>query len=362
MDRIYLARPMIGKEELEAINAVFDTGFLTEGHVTQEFEQKVASFVGARHGIATTSCTTAMYLALFSLDLHEAEVIVSDFTHPATVDAVVLAGGKPVLVDVDLDSRNITEQAIEEAIGERTKCILPVSLFGNPLDMDVYKTGKSHNIPMVEDAACSLGAIVDGKRVGSLADITCFSFHPRKIITTGEGGVITTHREDVTQTCRSFKAFGTKDKAFSGIGTNLKFPDVLAAIGLVQMGRLGELVRIRAEKTQIYNELLYGSRHLRTPTERKGTCHTFQTYTIYFDKDGFRDRVMKALSEQNIESQIASYAIHLQPAFSKLKRIGNLVNSKLLYERALALPLHHQLSQENIERVCNIVKDVADHS
>lgn len=360
MDRIYLARPLLGTEELEAIKSVFDSGFLTEGRVTQELEKAVASYVGAKYGIATTSCTAAMYLALQALDVAGREVVVSDFTHPATIDAIILARGKPVLVDVDIGSRNVTAKNVEEAIGKETKCIVPVSLFGNPLETEVFEIARSNDHPVVEDAACSMGAVVDGKHVGSFADATCFSFHPRKIITTGEGGLITTDREDLAEACRSFKCFGSKGTEFASVGTNLKFPDVLAAIGLKQMGRIEEIIKIRAEKAQIYAELLRKANHVNVPLQRKKTRHTFQTYTIYFTKPGLRDRVKESLAKQNIESQIASYAIHLQPAFRNLQRIGDLMNSKLLYERALALPLHHQLSQHNQDRICEIVAEVAN--
>jgi perosamine synthetase len=188
-----------------------------------------------------------------------------------------------------------------------------------------------------------------------LADATCFRFHPRKIITMGEGGMITTDREDIARACRSFKAFGSDGKRFLQVGTNLKLPDILAAIGLEQMKRLERIIRIRAQKARIYEELLGEARHVRTPIQRKGTRHTFQTYTVYFERPRIRDRVIRALARRNIESRIASYAIHQQPAFKKLRRSGDLANSRLLYERALALPLHHRITDEDQQLVCKIV-------
>lgn len=352
---MYLARPLIGTEELVRVKTVFDSGFLTEGRVAGLLERKVAKYVATRFGIASTSCTTAIHSTLLALKVSGGEVVVPDFTYPATIDAIVLAGGKPVLVDVDLESRNVTGEVIEEAIGPETRCILPVSLFGNPLEMAAYKAAGSKDIPIVEDAACSLGARIGSKSVGCLADATCFSFHPRKIITMGEGGMITTDREDIARACRSFKAFGSDGKRFLQVGTNLKLPDILAAIGLEQMKRLERIIRIRAQKARIYEELLGEARHVRTPIQRKGTRHTFQTYTVYFERPRIRDRVIRALARRNIESRIASYAIHQQPAFKRLRRAGDLANSRLLYERALALPLHHRVTDEDQQLVCKIV-------
>lgn len=360
--RVFLARPLVGEAELNAVRKVFDTGFLTDGEVTREFENRIANDVGAKFCVASSSGTTAIELSLRAVGVAGREVVVPDLTYAATADAVISAGGIPILVDVDIPHGNVSADAIEAAIGPRTACILPVSLFGNPLETDVYEVCAKNGIPVVEDAANSLGAEVGGRRVGSLADASCFSFHPRKIATTGEGGAVTTDNSEIESSCRSFKTFGSADGHFLTHGTNYKLSNILAAIGLVQLDRLEYLIRVRREKASVYDELLSKVEHVVTPVERGGSRCTYQTYVIYFDRDGLRDKAMKALSGENVESQIGAHALHVHPAFSSLRRIGDLRRATDLYNRLLALPLHHELANEDQRRICDIILDTTNRN
>ncbi len=233
-------RPVIGQEERLLVEEVFASGFLTEGPKVAAFEEKVAAYLGVKHAVATTSCTTALELALWVLGIGPGdEVIVPDFTYPATALAVYRLGATPVLVDVDLRTYNITSEAIKEAVTPRTKAVVPVSLFGQPLSQDVYETSRELGLWIVEDAACSLGAAIGSRKVGTLADMTCFSFHPRKVITTGEGGMVVTDNDQWADKIRALKRFGLKktDSGFRFVeqGTNYKMSDVQGAIGLAQM-------------------------------------------------------------------------------------------------------------------------------
>jgi len=179
--KIFLMRPFVGDEELSAVQKVFESKYLTEGPVTKEFEDSFASFVDAKHAIAVTSCMTGLDLAVRVLGVKKGdEVIVPDFTHPATGDCAYMAGAESVLVDVDIKTYNILPEAMEGAITKKTKCIIPVSWGGNPIDPEVYKIAAEHEIPVLEDAACSTGAEVNKKKVGSIAVMSTFSFHPRK--------------------------------------------------------------------------------------------------------------------------------------------------------------------------------------
>jgi len=359
MRKIYLARPWIGDEEIKAVEKVLRSGFLTEGKMTREFEERVAGYVGAKHGIATNSGTTAIESCLRALGIGEGdEVLVPDFTHPGTVNPVLLAGAEPVLVDVDLDSYNISVESLKKAIGERTKAIIAVSWGGNPLDPEVYELAEEKGVALIEDAACSLGAELNGKRVGSIADMTCFSFYPRKIITTGEGGMVTTDSDEYAKKIRAFKRFGISEGRFVQLGTNYVMSDVLAAIGVEQMKKLDKILEIRIEKAKIYDELLEGVEGVRLPRTEPNKKHVFQTYAIYIEKDGLRDKIMNKMRNIGVEVQIGTYALHLEPFFSKLKRSDGLKNSELLYRNLLALPLHHELSYEDQEFVCNTLKDL----
>lgn len=356
-DKIFLMRPYINNRELEAIKNVLDSRFLTEGPVTEEFEKKFAEYSDAKYGIATTSCSTALELALRTLNIGKGdEVIVPDFTYPVTSFVVSLVGATPILVDVDIKSYNTTVDRIEEAITKETKVIMPVSIFGNPLDREIYELKEKHDIHVVEDAACTAGAMLNDKKIGSQADITCFSFHPRKVITTGEGGMLTTNNEELGERARSLKKFGMRNidgqTRFAEVGTNYKLSNILATIGLVQLEKIEEILKDRQEKANSYSELLEEIEGIQPPEVRPDTRHTFQSYACYIEKEGMRDRLREELAKENIETQIGTYALHLEPAFNETRQIGNLENSEKLFYSLITLPLHHELTQEEQLLIC----------
>ena len=352
---IPLAVPDVGEEEIDEIRKVVSTGFLTEGATTKEFETIVAEYLNVKHAIAVTSCTTGLHAVLECLNIKGQEVIVPDYTYPATAEAVILAGGKPVLVDVDIDSMNMTSEILEEAYDENMTVFSPVSWAGVPLESEIYKKAKNLNLKMLEDSACSLGAKIGEEFVGKIADFSCFSFHPRKVITTGEGGMITTDDDEIAEKCYSYKHFGAKGASFETIGTNYKMSNILSAIGLVQMKKIEKIISDRSSKAKIYHELLEKIDGIKPAYVGKNTRQTFQSYTCYVEKDGYRDKIREALAKENIQSQIGTYALHLEPAYKNMKKVGDLKNSELLFKNALTLPLHKNLTQEDQERVCNII-------
>jgi len=354
---IPLAVPDIGDEELQAIKEVLGTGFLTEGITTKEFEKSVADYLGVKHAIAVTSCTTGLHAVLESLNIKGQEVIVPDYTYPATAEAVVLAGGKPVLVDVDINSMNMTSGILEDAYNENMTVFSPVSWAGVPLEPEIYQKSNELGLKMLEDAACSLGAKIGSEFVGKIADFSCFSFHPRKVITTGEGGMITTDDDKIAEQCYSYKHFGAKGSSFETIGTNYKMSNILSAIGLIQMKKIERIVSDRISKAKIYQELLEKIDGIKPAYVGKNTRQTFQSYTCYVEKNDFRDKIRNALGNENIQSQIGTYALHLEPAYKNMKKIGNLENSRKLFNNALTLPLHKNLTQEDQIKICKVIKD-----
>lgn len=356
--KIFLMRPKIDKRELELIKKVLASKMLTEGEITHKFEQRVAKYVKAKYAIATTSATTALHTSLESLNVRGKKVLVSDFTFPATAQAVMLAGGIPVLVDVDKETMNTTREIIENLITDQINVILPVSLFGNPLETDFYKLQKD-GIMIVEDAATNLGTKLGSKYVGALADITCFSFHPRKIITTGEGGMITTNNNELAVKCRSFKMFGKIADEFSVMGTNYKLSDILSSVGLAQLEKIEKIISKRRIMVKTYNELLSKIDHIEPQKAVANSRHTYQSYTCYFTRQNLRDRVRKKLAEHNIETQIGTYALHCLPFFKKCLKKGKLENSEFLYKNTLTLPLHEELTQSDQEFICKIIKSVS---
>ncbi len=352
---IPLAVPDIGDEENEEIKKVMSTGFLTEGATTKEFEQMVADYLGVKHAIAVTSCTTGLHAVLESLDIKGQEVIVPDYTYPATAEAVVLAGGIPVLVDVNIDSMNMTSEILEEAYNDKMTVFSPVSWAGVPLEKEIYQKSQNLGLKMLEDSACSLGAKIGDEYVGKIADYSCFSFHPRKVITTGEGGMITTDDDEIAEQCYSFKHFGAKGSSFETIGTNYKLSNVLSAIGVVQMKKIEKIIQTRIEKAKIYHELLSKIENIKPAYVGNNTRQTYQSYACYVEKNGFRDKIRKALADENIQSQIGTYALHLEPAYKNMKKVGNLENSTKLFYNALTLPLHKNLTQEDQEKIVRII-------
>ncbi len=356
VNKIPLIRPYVDENVKQRVLEVLDSGFLTEGSVTRKFEQKVADYVGAKYAIAVNSCTTGLELALRALKVGPGdEVIVPDYTYPATANVVSIVGATPVIVDISKDTMLINYHRLEQVITEHTKAIIPVSLFGNPLDYDRLNEIKGkYGLFIIEDAACSIGASYKGSMVGSLADITVFSFHPRKFITTGEGGMITTDNKKWANWMTSYKHFGMKssnssraDILFKMTGTNYKMSDVLAAIGLAQMDIIYKLLARRRQLAQNYISLLSGLQEVSIPRTTAGGNHSYQSFCIYTPK---RDKIMKQMRDAGIETQIGTYSLHMQPAFetaTSCRKQGPFNGSEFAYGRCLTLPLYHALTQEH---------------
>lgn len=347
-------RPKIDENELRLIKKVLKSKILTEGEVTTKFEQNVARYVHSKYAIATTSATTAIHTSLECMNVKGKKVLVSDFTFPATALAINLAGGIPVLVDVDKDTMNVTTKIIEDALDEKTRFILPVSLFGNPLERKFYKL-RNKGLKIIEDAATNLGTKIGNEYVGSLADITCFSFHPRKIITTGEGGMITTNNKELAEKCRRYKMFGKAGTEFVQEGTNYKISDILSAVGLAQLSKIEKIIQKRRTMAKIYDELVSKIDFIEVQKPIPHSRHTYQSYVCYVTKRNLRDKIRKKLEENNVETQIGTYALHCLPAFKKCLKKGNLENSEFLYKNSISLPLHEELTTTDQELICKTI-------
>ena len=361
MYRIPLTRPWLPSETLDEVRQVLESGFLTEGAATAELEALAGQATGAAHALAVTSCTTGLELALRALGIGPGrEVIVPAYTYPATATAVAAVGALPVVVDVDPWSMNIDFERLERAVTPATAALLPVSLFGNPLDWDrLAPLCQRLGIPVIEDAACSLGSRWRGQPVGSQADATVFSLHPRKVATTGEGGVVTTGDEALAERMWSLKHFGLERQGPDGsrprfvrMGTNLKLSNIQAAVGLPQLRRLEEIVTRRRELAASYLELLEGLEgvgvHAITPDGE--SCR--QTFCVFVPR---RDQVMARMRARGIEAQIGTYLLPAEPAFqdAALCRLeGPFPGAQRAWEECLALPLFHEMTDgEQVEVV-----------
>ncbi|MFA6127009.1 MAG: DegT/DnrJ/EryC1/StrS aminotransferase family protein [Bacteroidales bacterium] len=362
--KIPLIKPYITEDIKKRVLDVLDSGYLTEGPVTQEFEKVFASYVNAKHAIAVTSCTTGLEIALRAMGIGQGdEVIVPDYTYPATASVVTIVGAHCVIVDVDASNMLIDYDAIEKAITPKTKAIIPVSLFGNPLDYDrLNQIKEKHNLYILEDAACSIGAEYKAEKVGIFADITVFSLHPRKFITTGEGGMITTENDAWAEWMNSYKHFGMainntsrEGIRFDIVGTNYKLTNFQSAIGLGQMEHIDDLLQRRRFLASRYNNQFGHVSGIKLPTVVNDGRHSFQSYCILTP---LRDKIMNTLRQQGLEVQIGTYALHMHPAFQNAQSFthsGDFKGSIASFNHCLTLPLFHDLSETEQDYLINKV-------
>lgn len=358
MNKIPLIKPYMTDAIKKRVCDVLDSGYLTEGPVTAEFEKAVKEYLGCENVIAVTSCTVGLEIALRALNIGAGdEVIVPDYTFPATADAVVIAGATPVIVDVSKDSMLIDYDEIETHITEKTKAIMPVSGFGNPLDYNrLNQIKEKSGIKIIEDAACSLGAEFEGRKIGNFADITVFSCHPRKFITTGEGGLIATNDNSLADWMLSYKHFGQGvsesrlTTEFVRIGTNYKLSNVLAAIGLGQMEVIDDLLANRRELANNYLELLKNVEGIRIPHVVDGGIHSYQSFCIFIPD---RDRIMAEMRNVGIEVQIGTYSLHMHEAFKGFVEGKEYLNSRSVFSECLTLPLYNELEMETQQKIVN---------
>jgi perosamine synthetase len=342
---IRLARPDVGEEELAEIEAVLESGQLTMGPKVDELEGLLAGACGVEHAVAVSSGTAALHLAILALALEPGdEVLVPAYTFPATANVVALSGLRPVLVDVDPVTMNLDLEQVAAALGPRTRAVLAVHLFGRPLDWEALQAAVPDDVVLVEDAAGALGARRRGRPCGSLGRMGCLSFHPRKIVTTGEGGAVTTDDEDLADAIRSMRHHGWSAGDMPAPGVNYRLADVLCALGIPQVRRLDELLAARTALAAAYTERLRGI--VATPAADEGDVHGWQAYVVRIDR---RDEVLAALRDRGIEAQIGTYAVHRLGAYAGQ---GSFPGADEAYERALALPFHGQLSEDDVDRVC----------
>jgi perosamine synthetase len=341
--KVRLGDPALGERELRAVAAVLETGMLTMGPKVPEFEGLVARACGVEHAVAVSSGTAALHLAVLALGIGPGdEVIVPAYTFPATANVVVLAGARPVLVDVDPRTLNLDPARLE--VGPRTKAILAVHLFGRPVDWD----GLPDGVSVIEDAAGALGASRQGRPCGSLGALGCLSFHPRKIVTTGEGGAVTTNDEALVDAVRRLRNHGWKALGDMPVaGFNYRISDVLCALGIPQLERLAELHATRACIAAGYTERL--SDVVETPAAAEGDVHGWQAYVVLTDR---RDDALAALRAAGIEAQIGTYALHRLGAYADQ---GPFPGADAAFERALALPFHTRITEADQDRVADVL-------
>jgi dTDP-4-amino-4,6-dideoxygalactose transaminase len=345
---IRLAWPDLGEAELAAIAEVLESGQLTMGPRVGEFEAELARACEVEHAAAVSSGTAALHLAVLALGIGGGdEVIVPAYTFPATANVVALAGARPVLVDVDPETMNLRPEAVADAVTERTRAVLVVHLFGRPAPWEQVAAAVPEGVLLLEDAAGALGARRGGRACGGLGRLACLSFHPRKIVTTGEGGAVTTDDAELAGAIRTMRHHGWSGAEMPAPGLNYRLSDVLCALGIPQLRRLESLLEERERLAGLYAERL--SEQAEVPSVDDGDRHGWQAYVVQLDR---RDEALEVLRGAGIEAQIGTYALHRLAAY---RDQGPFPGADAVYERALALPFHNRLTDQEVERVCAVL-------
>jgi perosamine synthetase len=381
--KIPITKPFFDEEDRRSILEPLETGWVVQGPKVAEFEHKFREYTNSNYAVACSSGTTALQMALMAIDIGEGdEVILPPFTWVATANVIEIQKAKPVFVDINLGSFHIDISLIEKEITSKTKAIIPVSLFGNSAEMDaIRQIADKNKLKVIEDDACALGTSYLKKHAGDLADMACFSFHPRKAITTGEGGMVITKDKALYQTLLSLRDHGTnyddnvkKNAAFlmpefDRVGSNFRMTDIQGAVGVSQMAKLEWVVKRRKQLAKRYDKEFRNLKWLGIPTALQGCEHAYQAYVCLFtpDQPGMhnveelnekRNTFMTWLQDRGIATRPGTQAVHALGYYRRTYSIepGNYPNTWMADQLSVALPLYAQMTPEEQDYVIENVK------
>ncbi|WP_079078397.1 DegT/DnrJ/EryC1/StrS family aminotransferase [Streptomyces sp. CdTB01] len=374
-DRIPVMIPWLGEEEAKAASDAVLSGWVAQGPRVAEFERAFAERVGAEHGIAVSSCTTALHLCLVALGLGPGdEVVVPSLSFIATANAVRYVGAEPVFADVDLATGNLTPATVDAVRTARTRAVLAVHQGGVPADVHALRAACAEwDLPLVEDAACAIGSTVGGKPVGHGALLAAWSFHPRKVVTTGEGGMITTDDADWAARLRRLREHGMNASAaqrhasdkpvlesYLEVGFNYRMTDIQAAVGLVQLGKLDAMIARRRELAARYAALLRDVSGLTPVRDPEHGQSNFQSYWVLLEEDFpvGRDDLLAALAAAGVSARRGIMAAHLEPAYADHPSAPLPVTERLTGD-SLILPLFHTMTEDQQDRVVTVLREQA---
>ncbi len=385
---IQISQPSMGQEEWEACKIPIFSGWMTQGPQVAQFEKLFAEIHKVKHAIAVSNCTTALHLALVAAGVGPGdEVIVPAFTWVSTANVILYCGAKPVFVDIDLNTFNIDVNKIEAALTEKTKAIIPVHLFGLCADIEAIQSILSEfirahsgtsTISVIEDGACASGAIYKGRPAGGLGDIGCFSFHPRKSVTTGEGGMLTTNDDVIAEHLNQLRNHGASISEeqrhkgakpyilpdFKMVGYNYRMTDLQGAVGYVQLQKLRDFIYYRDHWAQFYADQFAGIPWIKTPTIPNHYRHGWQSYVLLIDESKSpvsRNDLMEYLQQEGIATRPGTHAVHMLDYYAKTYHIKpeDFPNAQTADQKSMAIPLHNLMVEEDFQYVVRKIKSVA---
>jgi len=378
--KIPFHRSAMGDEEAQAVSEVIRSGWLTMGGKTFQFEREFAEYIGSAHALAVSSCTAALHLSLDAIGLHAGdEVLVPTNTFTATAEAVTYLGGTPVLVDIDERTMNISADDAEKKITARTRAIIPVHFSGLPCDLDeIHALAEIRNLHVIEDAAHALPSSYGSKRIGTISELTAFSFYATKTLNTGEGGMITTDSEEYAHRIRMMRLHGISRDAWKRaseenpwnyevqeLGYKCNFTDLQAAIGIVQLGKCDAMLRARRQIARAYSQAFQSIEALEAPITQEDRESSWHLYVLRLNGDQIRidrGRFIRELADRGVQASVHFIPLHLQPAYKRLYgyKEGDLPAAERQYYRCVSLPIYPTMNGAEVQYVISSVSEIVN--
>jgi dTDP-4-amino-4,6-dideoxygalactose transaminase len=374
-------QPLIGEEEIEEVNDSLRSGWLTTGPKVKKFEENINNYLGSKNAIAVSSCTAALHLSLDVYGINNGdEVITTPFTFVSTANVIERQGAKTVLADIDKETYNLNPENLTDKINEKTKAIIPVHYAGQPCDMDgITKIAREHDLIVIEDAAHAIGAEYKGKKIGTISDLTCFSFYATKNLSTGEGGLITTEDSEITDKLRKLRLHGmSKDswKRYSGTGSwyydvtsagfKYNMTDIQASIGLHQLDKFEYMQNLREKIAQKYNRAFRDIDEVIVPKVKENVKHAWHLYPVQIRSDMLtidRDQFIEALDAENIGTSVHFIPIHMHSYYKEKYDFGpeDFPNAKEVFEGEISLPIYPKMEYDDVHDVITAIEKIIEN-